>query len=172
MTLSKQSSGSKNRQGNTVISLTKFAHAKSRGTRRAIEKYRQKKQSKFNYNAGLLREYKKVMKNEGYEAGKGASRKRQDTDVIVNEDAAAGAVKEKRKKADPFAKARQQAEKSKLEKAQREEDLKQRLKENELKEKQNKLKARKMAQRTKKGQPIMKNVVEDLLDKIKSSVDK
>jgi rubrerythrin len=171
MTLTKPSSDSKRRQGNTVVSLNKFAHAKSKGTRRAIEKFRQKKKSKFNHNAGLLREYKKVMKNEGYEAGKGASRKRQDVDAHVKENAT-DVVTGKRKKADPFAKARQQAEKSKLEKIKREEAVKQRLKEKELKEKQNKLKARKMSQRTRKGQPIIKNVVEDLLEKIKNSVDK
>lgn len=171
MTRTNESSDSKRRQGNTVVSLNKFAHGKSKGTRRAIEKFRQKKKSKFNYNAGLLREYKKVMKNEGYEAGKGASRKRQDMETHVNEDATE-VVKEKRKKADPFAKARQQAEKSKLEKIQREEAMKERLKEKALKEKQNKLKARKMAQRTKKGQPIMKNVVEDLLEKIQNKVGK
>lgn len=165
MTVTKQTD-SKRRQGNTVISLNQFAHAKSKGTRRVIEKFRQKKRSKFNYNAGLLREYKKVMKNEGYDAGRGASRKRQEMDDTNTQGDAV--MREKRKKADPFAKARQKAEAVRLEQLQKEEALNKNQKEKELKKKQNKLKAKKMAQRTRKGQPIMKNVVEDLLEKIKN----
>ncbi len=189
---------SRRRAANSVISLTQFAHSKSKGTRRAIEKFRQKKKSKFNRNAGLLREYRKAMKSEGYDPGQGASRKRQldeDNDNNLKSmkrsnydeeeednnnnnsnnkpvEREEGQVKKKRKKfhkSDPFAKAKAMAKQSKVEEEQRREMRVKKIKENEKKVKQKKIKTRKLAKRTNRGQPIMKNVVGDLLEKIKKA---
>ena len=157
------------RTANSVISLTQFAHSKSKGTRRAIEKFKQKKTNKFNHNAKLLRDYKKVMKSEGYEAGQGASRKRNQAN---SEDKGDGADEQdkpkKRQKSDPFAKAKLKAKQAKEDVYNGKLDKEQQVKERAIKEKQKKVKTRKLAQRTKKGQPIMKNVIGDMLAKIKA----
>lgn len=153
------------RKANSVISLTQFAHSKSKGTRKAIEKYKQKKLAKFNHNAQLLKQYKKVMKKEGFEAGKGASRKRNKDDVEDGERSS-----KKRVKADPFAKAKRKAEQAQLDSEKRVVEREEQKKKQSEKEKQKKLRARKQSQRTKKGQPIMKNMIGDMLEKIKSDM--
>ena len=153
------------RKANSVISLTQFAHSKSKGTRKAIEKYKQKKQAKFNHNDQLLKQYKKVMKKEGFEAGKGASRKRNKDDVEDGERSS-----KKRVKADPFAKAKRKAEQAQLDSEKRVVEREEQKKKQSEKEKQKKLRARKLSLRTKKGQPIMKNMIGDMLEKIKSDM--
>lgn len=153
------------RKANSVISLTQFAHSKSKGTRKAIEKYKQKKQAKFNHNDQLLKQYKKVMKKEGFEAGKGASRKRNKDDVEDGERSS-----KKRVKADPFAKAKRKADQAQLDSEKRVVEREEQKKKQSEKEKQKKLRARKLSQRTKKGQPIMKNMIGDMLEKIKSDM--
>ena len=192
-------STSRRRAANSVISLTQFAHSKSKGTRRAIEKCKQKKQSKFNRNAGLLREYRKAMKLEGYDAGNGGSRKRSldnrnngknnngqndldnqfDDDTNNNSEnnneeteiSTTPSTKKRKRfhKSDPFAKAKAKAKQSKVEIEQRKEIRIQEVKENEKKMKQKKMKSRKLAKRTNRGQPIIKNVVGDLLEKIRKA---
>ncbi len=190
-----------------VISLTQFAHAKSKGTRRAIEKFRTKKKSKFNRNAGLLREYRKAMKSEGYDAGKGASRKRSlgdssiqndehdehddhddhenpgtgekpDTRSIIDGNVGGGGRggegsdrKKKRHKSDPFMRAKEIAKRNKEDQQNRKKMRIEEMEENERKMKQKKSRARMMTKKTSRGQPIMKNIVGDLLDKIKKSTD-
>jgi hypothetical protein len=155
------------RKANSVISLTQFAHSKSKGTRKAIEKYKQKKQAKFNHNAQLLKQYKKVMKKEGFEAGKGASRKRNKDDLEDGERSS-----KKRVKADPFAKAKRKAQQAHLDSEKRIIEREEQKEKQSEKEKQKKLRARKLSQRTKKGQPIMKNMIGDMLEKIKSDMAK
>lgn len=165
------------RAGNSVISLTQFAHSKGKGTRRAIENYKQKKQNKFNHNANLLRGYRKAMKKEGYEAGKGASRKRilhdvppkdegenEDSTNIVDNELRA----KKKRKTDPFAKARMKAEQNKLDLLKRKQEHTEELERQKKKQQEKKIRTKKLAKRTKRGQPIMKNMIEDMLDKIKS----
>lgn len=162
------------RYGTSVISLTKFAHSKSEGTKRAIERYRQKKQSKFKRNASLLREYKKVMKSEGFEAGKGASRKRNQEEynsVSADEKLQRDKPPRKKGKSDPFAKARQKVQMVMEQKEKQKIELQERLKEKEAKEKQKRAKAKKLVQRTKKGQPVMKHIIGDMLEKIQSKLE-
>lgn len=159
------------RSANPVISLNQFAHAKSKGTRRAIENYKQKRTSKFNRNAGLLREYRKAMKNEGYDAGKGASRKRSlngdgdhvevehDDDKELNENKEDGneqKTKKRRHKADPLAKAKEMAKHSKQDQLHQKETRAKEIEDNKRKATQKQLRARKLAKRTNRGQPIMK----------------
>lgn len=189
------------RSAKTVVSLTKFAHAKSKGTRRAIEQYKQKRKSKFNRNASLLREYRKVMKKEGYEAGKGASRKRSlddegreieesengdDHEEVQHENENSDSEdndsdeqnqqlkqqKMRRHKTDPLAKAKQMAKQSKEDEIKRREMKVKEQEEHKRKLKQKQQRSRKLAKRTNRGQPVMKHVVDDLLEKIKKSVNK
>ncbi len=187
------------RSAQTVVSLTKFAHAKSKGTRRAIEQYKQKRKSKFNRNASLLREYRKVMKKEGFEAGKGASRKRslddkgreidesengddheevqqssdsEDNNNSEEHDRQQKQQKTRRHKADPLAKAKQMAKQSKEDEIKRREMKVKEQEDHKRKLKQKQQRSRKLAKKTNRGQPVMKHVVDDLLEKIKKSVDK
>ena len=157
------------RISNSVISLTQFAHSKSKGTRRAIEQYKQKKQSNFNRKAGMLREYKKVMKSEKFTPGRGASRNRSLNDDRNDNNFDEGNNRSKRRhKSDPFAKAKLKAEENKQAIVNKKLELGEKIKQNSINEKKKKLKARKLGKRTRKGQPIMKNVIGDMLAKIKS----
>jgi hypothetical protein len=156
------------RTAKSVISLTQFAHSKSKGTRRAIEHYKQKKQSKFNRKAGLLREYKKAMKSEGFEAGKGASRKR--TRGNEPEDLGETDKVKRRHKADPFAKAKEKARQNKEAIFSKKQEHQENMKLKHLNEKRKKIRGKQLNKRTRKGQPIMKNVIGDILQKIKADV--
>jgi hypothetical protein len=64
------------RHGAPVLSVEQFAHRK--GVTKAIQSFRKRKEKKHLRTATALRSYKKVMKQEGYEPGQGASRKRVD----------------------------------------------------------------------------------------------
>mmetsp|Transcript_3517 Transcript_3517/g.4891 ORF Transcript_3517/g.4891 Transcript_3517/m.4891 type:complete len:187 (-) Transcript_3517:158-718(-) len=161
-----------------AMNLTEFAHSKSKGTSRAIHRYREKKKGQFNRRAALLRQYRKTMKTEGYDAGKGASRKRLTESEIEtpsdpkNPARRFSSQQEHKKKsmiikADPFAKARSVAEQRKTMAEQREKDMEERQKRIDQSKKQRKARAKMMSQRTKRGQPIMNNVIGNLLEKIK-----
>ena len=163
----------------TVLSLNQFAHSHTNSTRRTIEKFRQKKQSNFNYKAGLLRGYRKAMTNEGYDAGHGASRKRgrnqkeeREFGKDKEEDQAAdaetdGGRKRRRKKMDPFAKARVKAQEKKVEEEERKQELVAEEKQKAQRAKQRKIRAKRVSKRTRRGQPIMKDMIGDMLQKIK-----
>mmetsp|Transcript_4214 Transcript_4214/g.6169 ORF Transcript_4214/g.6169 Transcript_4214/m.6169 type:complete len:264 (+) Transcript_4214:188-979(+) len=175
--------GNDRRAANSIVSLTQFAHSKSKGTRRAIQEYRNKKQTKFNNNTKLLNDYRKMMKKEGYEAGKGTSRKRSsgfeddndnreeanDNDNDNNDEPQQKMKILKKRKMDPFTKARQKAEEAKqaqLQHTQKREDA---LLARGERQKQKKIRAKKLSKRTKRGQPIMKDMIEDMLEKIKKT---
>ena len=64
----------KERKARERISLNDFVHRK--GQVRALEEFKYRKQRKKVETAKALRSYRKVMKQQGYEAGQGASRKR------------------------------------------------------------------------------------------------
>eukprot|EP00538_Stauroneis_constricta_P011893 CAMPEP_0119553126 /NCGR_PEP_ID=MMETSP1352-20130426/5956_1 /TAXON_ID=265584 /ORGANISM="Stauroneis constricta, Strain CCMP1120" /LENGTH=171 /DNA_ID=CAMNT_0007599477 /DNA_START=145 /DNA_END=657 /DNA_ORIENTATION=+ len=137
----------------------------SKGITRAIQTFRKKKAYKAQQTARSLRQYRKVMKQEGYDAGKGAGRKRHaastheedDEPKITDSTAGDGAeTKPKRKpKYNPYQKAMKQ-------KIQHEEErkIKQQQYEEQDKLRKQKLRQRKqrtrqiMTQRTRRGQPI------------------
>eukprot|EP00980_Cylindrotheca_fusiformis_P021411 scaffold8266_cov97-Cylindrotheca_fusiformis.AAC.2 len=156
------------------ISLEAFVHRK--GQVRALEEFKHRKQRKRVETAKALRSYRKVMKKEGFEAGKGASRKRvegETSDSIVEppatvekEDSTTPKEYKKRYKTNPFQKATKKAEEH-----QKMVETKKAMKEKGEKERQARLKERKqrtklLAKRTKRGQPIMKHMVDDLLHKL------
>lgn len=174
------------RRRNAAISLNSFSSKK--GHDRALQEYKKRKDEKFQKNATLLREYQRAMKQEGYEVGKGASRKRRGDDVDdedgKDDDGEKGFEhktkdgalqrqqqnKKKRHKSDPLLKAKQKAERAK---SQHHSQIKQQQKEkeDEVKKQHDRMnRAKKMMQRTKRGQPLMKNVIGDLLGRIKSEV--
>jgi hypothetical protein len=158
------------------ISLEAFVHRK--GQVRALEEFKYRKQTKRVETAKALRSYRKVMKQQGYEAGQGASRKRMEEPTAEN--TAENTAKEedapkeykKRHKMNPFEKPAKRAEEQKrLVETQKEK------KETGEKERQKCLKERKrrtklLSKRTKRGQPIMKHVVDNLLEKLEKQNQK
>lgn len=161
-----------------AISLNSFST--KRGHDRAIEEFKKRKETKFRKNATLLREYSKAMKSEGYDVGRGASRKRNFDGVAAEQDKkshqASDAEKnsnerKKRHKSDPLKVARQKAQYLKEEKVKSQNQKEQQMLEEEKKVQNRKKRARKMMERTRKGQPLMKNVIGDLLGKIRSDCE-
>jgi len=199
---------SKRRNANAVLSLSQFAHSKSKGTRRAIETYRQKRQNKFNHRAGLVRGYRKALKSEGFESdGKRngiSNRKRNfetlegidnDLDVTENDVISDKATIDsdghtnatinkgvhseknerkdmKRPKFDPFAKARAKAKRNKDAQVEHQEHMQTQLKVKEGKLKERAKRSKRMSKRTRRGQPIMKNVIGAMLGKLQEESKK
>lgn len=177
------------RRKQAAISLTKFSTKK--GHDRALQEYKKRKETKFQKNATLLRTYQKAMKKEGYDAGRGASRKRRstgdlkegdlDNDVVGEKEETSNnnskdfetvdSVVRKKKRADPLHHAKKEAERRKTERMEVINTNEVRQKEMNKREQERKARAKKMMQRTRRGQPLIKNVIGDLLIKIKSDVE-
>ena len=176
------------RRRQAAISLNSFSSKK--GHDRALQEYKKRKETKFQKNAALLREYQRALKQEGYEVGKGASRwrdedgrkgsskkrKTNNTDDDDNNDAddtndqKQQQSRTKRHKSDPLLKARKQAEARKAEKEEHISNKETKIKNESKKQHDRKVRAKKLMKRTRKGQPVMKNVIGDLLGKIKNDV--
>ena len=180
------------RRKQAAISLTKFSTKK--GHDRALQEYKKRKETKFQKNATLLRVYQKAMKKEGYDAGRGASRKRRSTgdlkEGVVDDNVVVGEKeitsnnnskdfesvdsmvrKKKRQKADPLHHAKKEADRRRTERIEAITTQEVRQKEMSKREQERKVRAKKMMQRTRRGQPLIKNVIGDLLIKIKSDVE-
>jgi len=160
-----------------VLGVEEFAHRK--GVTKAIHGFRKRKEKKRVETAKALRRYEKVMKQEGFEAGKGASRKRQTKDesaVLEHKEEEeedhntqtkpSSNTHKRRKKMNPFQKTLQKADKKKKEVQKAQEEHKAREKKRLEKLRQRRCRTKLLTQRTRKGQPIMKNVVEDILNKL------
>mmetsp|Transcript_33935 Transcript_33935/g.64581 ORF Transcript_33935/g.64581 Transcript_33935/m.64581 type:complete len:226 (+) Transcript_33935:263-940(+) len=172
------------RRKQAAISLASFSSKK--GHDRAIVEYKKRKDEKFQKNAVLLREYQRAMKSEGYVGGRGASRKRVDERTVAdgddeddgggrdgdaeNEELAERHPRKKRRKADPLHYAKKEAELRQAEKLEMESQKKADEKTEGQKQKSRKVRARKLMKRTRRGQPVMKNVIGDMLSKIKSDM--
>ncbi|KAL7498898.1 hypothetical protein ACHAWT_008588 [Skeletonema menzelii] len=172
------------RRKQAAISLNSFSSKK--GHDRALQEFKKRKETKFQKNATLLREYQRAMKQEGYEVGKGASRWRDedgrkgskkrknseedDNDNVDEETYEQRKARTKRQKSDPLLKARKIAEQRKAEKAELIAQKETKIKNEGKKQHDRKSRAKKLLKRTRKGQPVMKNVIDDLLGRIKSDV--
>jgi len=158
----------------------------------SLLKYKERKDKKFQTNARLMREYKRAMKAEGYKPIKSITQETQklkdnetkddnDKSEIItrtrqstyDENMAvqleAKAENKKKRKPDPFALAKKQAEEKKK---QRELILKQKEEQQKLKqkkEKERRLRRRELSRRTRKGQPIMGNVITHILGKLEKA---
>jgi len=118
-------------------------HQQRKGPIKAFESFKERKQEKKWKTARALRQYKQVMHQEGYEAGTGASRKRK------REDEETKATKKEAVVVKEQPKTKEQQEREKTRK------LKQRRRQSRL-----------MSQRTNRGQPVMKNIVQGILRKL------
>jgi hypothetical protein len=168
------------RHGAPVLSVEQFAHRK--GVTKAIQSFRKRKEKKQLRTATALRSYKKVMKQEGYEPGQGASRKRvegtEESTEATQPSASAASVAgaeasspltekpARRQKSNPFQKSIQKADDRKKNIQQAQEDRESRESERNGKLRERKHRHKLLTKRTRKGQPIMKNVVEDILSKL------
>ena len=165
------------------------------GTTRSLNEFRYRKEKKFVKNAALLRGYRKAVKSEGFDAGKGASRKREDLGGDAekkSKDERGGALGKRQrdssredegglesevskqsrdatkrpKKMDPFAKARAEAELRKSDQESAEVERVKRRKEEDAKLQKRKRRNKMMSKRTKTGQPVMKHIISGILEKL------
>jgi hypothetical protein len=155
----------------TVVSLEKFAH-RNKADKFAIAAFRERKDKKRFQTSQALRSYKKVMRKEGYEAGTGASRKRPaeggEAPVVREKDelATVDGTRRRRPKMNPFHKALQKAQEKKETIQQSITDKEDREKDRTQKLKDRRYRTKVLSKRTKKGQPIMQNMVHDILAKL------
>ncbi|CAJ1927717.1 unnamed protein product [Cylindrotheca closterium] len=167
----------KARSARERISLDDFVHRK--GQVRALEEFKYRKQRKKVETAKALRSYRKVMKQVGYEAGQGASRKRleispsrhdeEDLDhsnVEEVEENAAAKTHKRRHKMNPFQKSVEKAEQKMVKAKQHEQQKKHNEQQRFQKLKDRKQRTKLLNKRTKRGQPIMKHMVDNLLHKL------
>lgn len=188
------------RQARRVISIEAFGQRK--GTVKALQKYRERRERKQVETAKVLRSYQKAMRREGYEPGTGASRNRKHERNPLEKPALApggnaqremlaksstdpqqelstqentqsstsmknsSSFHRKRQKADPFKKSLKRAEQKKAAQQEREKDKDVQVKERIKKLKKRRQRTKLLTQRTSKGQPVMKNIVQDILQKL------
>jgi hypothetical protein len=163
-----------------AVGFEAFAKGK-KGVTRAIKEFRVRKEKITRDKAILLRGYKKVMKQEGLEAGRGANRKRgrddekddeHDTNNNNEEGKSNGEQqlqeKKKRKKFDPMAKRLEKLADKRKEKDDLYKAIEDKKKEQIKKEKDRKQKTQILKKRTRKGQPIMKDMISGLLNKLEN----
>ena len=177
-----------------VLGMEAFVH-RNGGTAKSITAFRKRKERKRTETAKTLRQYRKVMKQEGYEPGVGASRKRgrlddEDGNDVANEDKNASkngetrqeipaatttteesapdstSNKRKRMKTNPFTKSIKKAEEFKNMAKQHQDDKMKNERQRQKRLKERKHTSRRLAQRTQRGQPIMKHMVNNLLVKL------
>ena len=165
---------------------------------KSLRRYRKRQEQRFAHKASALRQYKKAMKKEGYEAGRGAGRKRyrdgqedEESDgegkrygvaadngrhgEASSDDEEGGSSgnrdttlknKKRRKKIDPMANIRRKAEEKREERSRIAEEREQKKKTDAAKERQRKKNFRTKQKRTRKGQPIMGDMIKGMLEKL------
>lgn len=143
------------------ISIETFGQRK--GQVRALAEFRNRKQRKRIEIAKALRKYKKTMKMEGFEAGTGAGRKRCHNEVVDDNQKS---CPHKRQRANPFQKSLEKARMRKEDTAKLARTIEERQKEKEQKVKERKTQSKLLSTRTKRGQPIMKHTVQNMLKKL------
>ena len=126
---------------------------------KSLAAFRERKEKKFKEKAKLIRQYKKVVKSEGYDN----SVKKPKNPTNDDEDQFAS---RKRIRPDPFSNATKQAEENKRQRESSRAEFAERQCQVEKRQANRKRRAEMLSKKTKKGQPIMKNVVKDLLEKL------
>ena len=155
-----------------VIKVEDFANR--RGVNKGLEKFKERKETKRVQTASALKYYKKVMKKEGYDAGAGASRKRprnDNDDSHAAVDTTATSVHKKKKEEcdkrkshyNPVAK---KTDQRKQQEEERRVQAEQRVRQKEVALRKRRQRHKLLTARTAKGQPIMKNLVQDILNQL------
>jgi len=183
----------KNPDRPAVLSVDQFAHRK--GITKGLQGYKDRKEKKRVETAKALRSYQKVMKREGYEAGTGASRKRKaaendattsssrsnrpeqsasakftkaaatnsDTDPTTAIDES---QKKKTHRTNRFQKSVQQSQNRQQQQEQFRQQAQEREEQKQQAQKRRRQRHKLLTARTSKGQPVMKNIVQDILTKL------
>lgn len=171
MTTTKMTDKNKRQKERSKHSISLETFGQRRGQVRALEEFRHRKQKKRIETAKALRKYKKSMKSEGYEAGRGAARKRVNEMDNKNEPKEESskevtAAPARKKKSNPFQKSLEKAQHKKEEAEKQEKMIQQNQKEREKRLRERKRQSKLLAKRTKRGQPIMKHTVGCMLKKL------
>ena len=163
-----------------VLGVEAFAHRK--GVTKGLHSFRERQEKKRVQTATALRAYKKVMKQEGYQPGQGASRKRREelpadktNDTTHNSQQEQkheqhhhnnnnnnNNRKERKQRTHLFQKAVHQSQERQQKVEQSQQDRVVNEKERIKKLKQRSFRTKLHCQRTKKGQPVMNNLVQDV----------
>jgi len=160
-----------------AIGVEKF----SSSNKKSSEIHRAKKEKKFRRNATLLRQYQKAMKQEGYNVGKGASRRRRkgdNDDLKEREESGDASIidetskSQRNHKTNSFSQAKKKAQNNLKDKEENVEFQKRKKKEKEAKILQRRKRGKVMGKRTTKGQPVMKNVISNMLEKLQNDAKK
>ncbi|GKY91323.1 hypothetical protein MPSEU_000104500 [Mayamaea pseudoterrestris] len=164
--------------------LTGSSATKTTGPVKALQEFRKRKEKKRLHTSKELRQYKKVMQKHGYEPGTGAKRRR-----VVAAAAAEDNNEQEDNKADNSNKevdqeanvsnvtkdtSKKHAKESTKTKAEQKQADADRIKKEQKKQEQERHRAlahRKkrtelLQQKTSRGQPVMKNLVHDILSKL------
>ena len=175
----------------SVSAVSAHASRKSK-----VYDHKKKAAAKHNLTAGALRNYKKAMKKEGFEAGDGKARRRrergdkggenkkgekgegeeerEERGKSIQKKGQKGSIHslekekfDKRAKSDPYKKAKEKGEMAKEAARVAELEYQANLAERDRKIKARKERTKQMKRRTGRGQVVMKGVIEGMLDKIK-----
>lgn len=141
------------RKRRRVMGIEKFSS--DRSAKRYAEVLRNKEKQKIR-NAALVKEYKKAMKEEGFSSKRinSSDKKGKSGNVKVDK------FEKEKKEAE-----RRQADREEAQKRREQKEVENSRKLAERKERHSKLRAR-----TRKGQPLMKNVVSCMLEKIQNDM--
>ena len=164
--------------------------SKTTGPVKALQAFRKRKEKQKLHTAKELRQYKKVMQKSGYEPGTGAKRRRRDETPMEEEEDVAAAVTDPttRTTQQPVTNTMEQRDNNKnmkkpktspttaASKASKEAMTAERIRKEQKRheqERHRKLAVRKkrtelLQQKTSRGQPVMKNLVHDILHKLQN----
>jgi hypothetical protein len=149
-----QSSNNYSKHRSHNVSLKKFAGGKSANNRKDKELETQRHEK-----AAVLRKYAKLCKAEGIQSDRvNLERKSEKPDKRVE--------KKKESKPAPFNKSLMEAEQRKNEKIASKDEREQKLRKKEELEKSRNEKRKIMLKKTRKGQPIMRNQISAILEKL------
>lgn len=172
-------SNNNNKNRRLAVGVEEFALGK-KGATRAIQEYKHRKDKKVKEKQILLRKYKKVKKQEGYAIGKSGndgtpheggereSSEQQHAQPQHDDDCkrpARGGNKTTNKP-NRYTKSLQKAQDYKNQQEEQRQQALLKQQENAKKLKQRKHRAKIMSKRTKRGQPIMKHAIHNILDKL------
>ena len=170
-------SGSHSKRKQQSLSLKRFAHSKQHDTKIV----RELKKNDALRKAKIVKSYKRLLKEEGYEVCHDTDDAEKTVETDDTDKQTQEVQKKKRRKAllygdnrydknetktNSFAKALTTAEDMKKQREQRAIDEAQKLKTIARKHKERKERRRKLTQTTRKGQPIMRHKMEQLLGQI------
>lgn len=171
------------------ISLVTSQKNKQTGVKNAIQKCKKRRDVKFRKKAALLRQYQKTLKQEEIATNSSQIRRRRRRNELpemrsLSENNSADTPgdghrmnsstpkfpRQRQAKMDPFKKSLRKVQERKDRIAEKRKQQKKAEEETVQREKRRHQQAKKLRQRTSKGQPVMKHVIGGLLDRIQTDI--